>query len=499
MDDEGKSSIRTFFVPRQDIIIEDQIAGWETSKLKPVTFQFTPPANTELSDEIQIQFNAFGWMDPIQMWPVGNGTYEFKLFSPLNFSENIKYRFCRSLICGTIDAATNSESIGSFQATSEEQILSTTGTNWNHFLTQSDPTVVSTESTAPKTDGYFSAIELTDSFRPSWMAYYPSALDAIKGLNADTVILPYTWTFQSANPVWLTPNLARNPSVENIKQISSAAHERGLKVFLKPTVQFSPSTEEFWNEFGKTDDDWVVWFESITLFYRQSALLAQEIKAEGIILGDEQISQIISESESNSGLTGSYKTDAYEKWNEIFNIVKESGHLPIYLAFRYDDLQSYGGINFEGIDGVYLLDLGHITSEPADTRVYAEEIGRILDETLKPLLEGSETKIWLGLDFPSVSYSEAGCITYPTQCISPELFNYPAPEQPDIQISLQEQANLYNAALPEINRRDWISGIASRRFLVPGSYQDQSSSIRGKPAGDVAWYWFSQMNGNPVE
>jgi hypothetical protein len=116
-----------------------------------------------------------------------------------------------------------------------------------------------------------------------------------------------------------------------------------------------------------------------------------------------------------------------------------------------------------------------------------------------PLLAGTDLKVWVGLDFPSVSFPQNGCITYPGQCNSPEIFNFPAPQQPEIQISLPEQTNLYNAAIPEILRRDWISGISSRRFLVPGKYQDQSSSIRGKPAADVIWYWFSQLSGNPVE
>jgi hypothetical protein len=499
LDQKGNSPLRTFFVPRQDVIIEDQIVTWETPDFKPVTFQFTPPPNTEPNDAIQIQFNAFGWMEPLQMWPSGNGSYEYQLFSPLNFTENIKYRFCRSSICGTIDSETNGENIGSFQAASEVQVLQTSGTTWKHLSVNSEPTVVSTESTSPKPEGYISSIELTDSYRSSWLPYYPSALDSIKGLNANSVILPYTWTFQSDRPVWLSPNPASDPSVSNITQISTAAHEKGLKVYLKPTIQYSTSPEEFWNEFGKTDEDWIVWFESISRFYQQSALLAKQINAQGIILGDEQISQIITESENYGLLSGGYSSNSNEMWNGIFKIVKESSQLPTFLALQYDDIFRNGKVDFNDIDGIYLLNLGNIPLEPVETRVYAEKIGSLLDETLMPIFADTNLKLWIGLDFPSVSYSHSGCITYPTQCNSPGLFNFPAPEQPEIQISLQEQTNLYNAALPEINRRDWISGISSRRFLVTGSYQDQSSSIHGKPASDVIWYWYSQINGAPTE
>jgi len=495
-DKGGNSFIRTYFVPRQDAIVEDQIISWGTPNLEPVTFQFTPPKDTDANDVIQIQFNTFGWMDPIKMWPVRNGVYEFKLFSPLNFSESINYRFCRSLFCGTVLEIANSESIGAFQASTKAQILSTTNTRWIHLTKPSESTVVSTELSDPKSNSYLTSIELTDSFRPDWMPYYLAALDEIKALNANSVILPYSWTLQSADPVWLAPNLAHNPSVADIKQIASAAQERGLKVYLKPTIQFPDSADDFWSTFGKANEEWDIWFESVSNFYQKTALLAQQINADGIILGDEQTSQIIAESETITPLAGNYRSDSMGKWNQIFVKVKEISTLPLYLAIRFDDLQNSQVANFAGIDGIYLLDLGKNPENQQDARFYAEFVGNNLDEHIQPFLGEPNLKVWLGLDFPSVSYSQNGCITYPTQCNSPGIFNFPAPEQPEILISLQEQTNSYNAALPEINRRDWISGVSSRRFLVPGSYQDQSSSIRGKPAADVIWYWYAQMSGN---
>jgi len=498
-DVNGNSLIRTYFIPQQDSIVEDQIVSWETPKLEPVTFQFTPPKDTEANDVIQIQFNTFGWMDPLQMWPTGNGVYEFELFSPLNFSGDISYRFCRSLFCGTVAENTNSESIEAFAASTEPQILFTTNTKWIHFILPSESTVVSTEQSEPKPNKYITSIEITDSFRPAWMPYYPAALDAIKALNANTIILPYSWTFLSANPVWIAPNLARNPSVDDIKQITSTAQKKGLNVYLQPTIQFSNSSDEFWNEFGKSDEDWDVWFQSVSNLYLQSALLAKQINADGIILGDEQTSQIIAETDTITSLAGNYRSDSWGKWEEIFVKVKESSTLPLYLAMRFDDLQNSQIADFGNIEGFYLLNLGQFTENPEGTKFYAESISKKLDEIIQPLLVDTNLKVWVGLDFPSVSFSQTDCISYPTLCNSPEIFNFPAPEQPEIQFSLQEQTKMYNAALPEINRRDWISGISSRRFLIPAGLQDQSSSIRGKPAANVIWYWYSQMRGVPTE
>lgn len=81
----------------------------------------------------------------------------------------------------------------------------------------------------------------------------------------------------------------------------------------------------------------------------------------------------------------------------------------------------------------------------------------------------------------------------------PSVLDFPALLQPELTISLKEQSDLYNAALPEINRREWISGVSTRRYILVGNNQDQSSSIRGKPAADVIWYWYSTMLGIPTQ
>jgi hypothetical protein len=338
---------------------------------------------------IQIQFNAFGWMEPLQMWPVGDGSYEFTVFSPLNFSDKLNYRFCRSLICGTLDEDSNTESVTSFLATTEPQVFTSTNVKWSNIQVFTDPTVVSTETIDLNSDQYFSAIEFTDSFRATWMPYYSPALDVMKGLNANSVIIPYSWTFQSENPAWLTPNLARNPTIKDMQQIAILASEKGFKVYLHPTIQFSTSADDFWNTFGETKPDWETWFESISHFYQQTSLLAQQIQADGLIIGDEQLSPVMVESDALISLAGNYQTDSIDSWNGIFEKLRETSQVPLYLALKFDDLAKLQTLDFTSIDGLYLLDLGRISVEPAEATQYAEIIGRNLDEIVLPLLAGA--------------------------------------------------------------------------------------------------------------
>ncbi len=60
-------------------------------------------------------------------------------------------------------------------------------------------------------------------------------------------------------------------------------------------------------------------------------------------------------------------------------------------------------------------------------------------------------------------------------------------------VGLQSQANAYNAALNVINQRDWISGFVSRGYYPAAALQDNSASVRGKPAGEILKSWFTGM------
>jgi hypothetical protein len=60
-------------------------------------------------------------------------------------------------------------------------------------------------------------------------------------------------------------------------------------------------------------------------------------------------------------------------------------------------------------------------------------------------------------------------------------------------LDLQEQVDLYNATMQAVNSRSWINGVISGGFFSPAVLQDKSSSIHGKPASDVVWYWYHEF------
>ena len=49
--------------------------------------------------------------------------------------------------------------------------------------------------------------------------------------------------------------------------------------------------------------------------------------------------------------------------------------------------------------------------------------------------------------------------------------------------------------LSAINARTWIIGVVSRGFYPPAALQDKSTSVHGKPAADILWYWYPRLLG----
>jgi hypothetical protein len=495
----GKPVRHSIFIDRQDMTIEDSIAAWTTPNFNPITFKFTPPAGTPETDHIQIQFNTFGWMEPIAMWPAGDGTYEFLASNPLNFSAPVDYRFCRSEMCGTVDPSTGQEQIFSFEASEKDQELETAATQWTSWTTLTEPTIVTTEAITTKEADYKVGIELTGSYRPEWKNYIKNSLDSISGLNANTVIIPVTRTFRAVSPLWLDSDLSQDPPVEEIQNTVAYAREKGLRVYLMAQTQIPSSVEDFWNGFHQNHNSWDKWFEEISRFYVSTALLASNVKADGLIIGDEAISQVMSGSIPVQDIMNTYPDDGLQRWERILSDVNTAYSGEKWLALNYDDTQVETKLPIDSVTGVYVLNLGKISDTPGDAKTYTDLIAASLDNELEPFFTNTGKKAWIGLDFPSTDSAYQGCAFISGICRTPSILDFPLPPQPDVAMSLPQQSDLYNAAIPEINRRTWIEGISSRRFLTVGSRQDQSSSIRGKPASDIIWYWFASMTGKPVQ
>jgi hypothetical protein len=147
------------------------------------------------------------------------------------------------------------------------------------------------------------------------------------------------------------------------------------------------------------------------------------------------------------------------------------------------------------IDQVYVLWSAQLTgkdnsSSQADMTA---RMGQLLDQNLLPLKNTFKKPVILAINYASVAGSAAGCVKSNDKCLKLSTLDQPVPDNPDVQLDLKGQQDIYNAILVAINQRKWIDGIVSRGYYPPTVLQDKSSSIHGKPAADSLWYWYPRM------
>src|SRR3972149_5463524 len=83
-------------------MVEEQVVTWQSGASAPITFEVTLPPSTPAGDIVYIQFNPYGWTEPIPMWSAGGNTWKYKLYGPLDLN-SFFYRYCRNGQCGVAD------------------------------------------------------------------------------------------------------------------------------------------------------------------------------------------------------------------------------------------------------------------------------------------------------------------------------------------------------------------------------------------------------------
>ena len=163
-----------------------------------------------------------------------------------------------------------------------------------------------------------------------------------------------------------------------------------------------------------------------------------------------------------------------------FNLSNESENSLISLVDGYLITPS---INF--IDGDFVGDS------------YEETFGKYLDEELYLLYKQYQKPVFIGLDFPSIAGVQNGCINVEDQCLEFEVVNKLdlATVRNTFSVDFASQVELIHAAFSAINKTSWINGIISHGYNPQVAIMDHSSSVRGKPAIGVFWYWYPRLQG----
>jgi hypothetical protein len=501
---EGEFRLRRLIVPDKPEVVEDYVASWGNSSRGPVLFDLTVPAETPTTDLVSIQFNPYGWTEPVPMWFLGEDHWAYILYSPLEIFDRLGYRYCRSDQCGSADDALTpgNDSFGRLlEPTDGTQTIQEKVDDWAYFYPDLPPVNITSAEIRPR-QGYFMAgVEFQTNYEPSWIARMPVGLKEIQSMGANWLILPTTWTYTRQNPPVIEPISGNDPLWFDIEYMIERAHAFNLNVAVFPTPHFPQESEQWWAGAPLDFPWWQAWFDRYQDFILHHAELAQRQGAQALVLGGKWLNPALPGGVLGNGSPSGVPADVEVRWRSLIEKIRERYSGSLVWALPFPDGVDKPPPFLDSVDQIYVLwdmtPLARSKDAPeaeihTSAAQYMDDLKSFQVELGKPLV--------MGITYPSADGGLTGCIMDPMQsnpegCLNLDLLAPPNPDIPPISLDLQEQEQVYNAILVALNERDWIQGIVSRGYYPPVALQDKSTSVHGKPAGDILWYWYPRLSG----
>lgn len=494
----GEFVLREFIVPSQDAVVQDTVATWNAGKSSPILFEATVASNTPTSDIVSIQFNPYGWTEPIPMWPMGGNRWIYKLYGPINTLGNLHYRYCRVGQCGSADdlATAGDGAQGRAVETSlaPQDIQDSVG-EWA-WLGSTEPGTLVGADINPRPSGFVAGIEFQAGFRPNWAYYIPQSVQGVQALGANWLFFTPGWTYGAADPLALGIAPEHDPFWIDSTIMISQARAANLNVGIFPIPRFPNSASDFWSSAPRDEAWWQNWFEQYRAFAVHHADLASRTGSQALVLGGDWLDPALPGGTLADGSSSNMPADANLRWQAILGEVRQHFEGQIWWALPYAPARGQSPLEFlAAADGIYILwDAPLALEEGASNADLLNRAGQLLDTEVAPLASLVNKPVVLAIAYPSAQGVKTGCFSEGGNCLE-----WQALDQPNnpgaVAVDLEAQADVYEAILNAVNSRSYIAGIVSRGFYPPTLLQDKSASVHGKPAADLLWYWFPRLTG----
>lgn len=257
----------------------------------------------------------------------------------------------------------------------------------------------------------------------------------------------------------IMPDPQRSLPDETVRAILRRLRALGLQAFLRPMVDLHDGRWRGEITFA-TEDQRDAWFHSYERFLVHYAELAAQ---EGVAL-------------LSVGVELEQMVQHEHRWRELIARVREVYLGPLTYSANWDSFAQvpfWDALDYVGIDAYFDLD---VSPEPtvealrAAWQPWIRQIREFSSQVRKPIL-----------------FTEAGVRSVQGASRHPWDWTYQAP------ISLQEQANYYEAFFQVFWRQPWLDGIYLWAW-VPGRAgpEDPSYTIAGKPAASIVKRWYAQ-------
>ncbi len=492
-DENGQFVLRELTVPGSDVTIRDTVQTFTSPGSASVEIRVSAPAGTPTEDTLSIQFNPFSWMGSIPIQLQGNNQWNFNLSSPLNMVPQTSFRICRNDQCGVTDAEMNGLT-SAFSPSSTPQTISVNPTSWLWMDNQGVQPILPTQIPGKGAD-FIKGVEIDRNYEPRWQPYFDIGYQNIQKMNANWVFITPTWSFAtgSPSPIGILPG--KNPLWNDSSQQIQGAKSRQMMTAVFPSLHYlgsdlsneiSPLSKAQWEE-------WFTQYRSFLLFY---ADLASVNQADALVMGGSGASlslpDQIAVTDLNTADASNFSTG---HWLSLIADVRAHYKGRIFWALRYptgnDPLPGF----INQLDGFYLLWDGISGYTPTDTQ---ESItARIADQFSGSEIQNLDSQgkpVIVGLWIESAAGETIVCPEDGSGCKDVQSGGT---NQQIYQLDLQQQVNLYAAALEYFVNQTWVNGIVSRGCYPAAELLDPSASIHGKPASQTISAWFSGLSQNP--
>jgi hypothetical protein len=480
LNDEGWFNLRGMVVPAADTIVQDDVKTFIAEGTEPITFDVEIPSDTPLDDRVSIQFNPFGWMEPIPMMSAADNHWTFTVYNPINLVGNFTYRYCRNELCGFADdAATAGIDHPGRSLPADGRDIKDKVANWQALDEYAAPEMM--DAIIPYGTGEVTGIEISPEYSSDWGPHFAAAIKEIGATGANTIVLTPSWTCPDPATAYCDLSPATTPTWQQTYEQIWQAQQLGLSVFLYPQLRSSIGFDEWWQAAPRNGDWWTRWYIGYKRQMVNYADLAEQAGVKYLIVGGNWATPSLPGGVLSDGSSSGAPADSITYWMDIITAIRSHFSGKLIWEMNYpEDLAPLPPF-LSSVDIFYVTIDGPISASAAPSLTELQDgFAGIIDTSVYPLVEQYGKPVYIGIEYPSLVGSAEGCSATVGAC-------------GDIDLNIQTE--IYRAALTVVNYRDWLSGFISRGFYAPARLTDGSSSVHGKPAEDLLGYWFPHING----
>jgi Glycoside Hydrolase Family 113/Carboxypeptidase regulatory-like domain len=500
----GEVRLRQMIIPDTALELNDSVETWLAPNTQPIHFEVNVPANTPSDEHVSIQFNAgFGWFEPLPMSPVLNTglmTWSFDLTGPFSHLTALQYRYCRQEQCG---AADDTDTIGINPTGRLVNPSANPGTvtdevaSWAWLSSPNEPANILETQVAPRQDRFIAGAAFQPAYHPSWGPLLPDAINQVKNLSVNELILSPTWTFTNNTPPILETLPSQDmPLPELADIIKNNPLTPQFTIGLYPQPNFPMPVDQWWQQAPRNFTWWVSFFERYSNFILHHATLASNV-ATPLILGGDWLNPALPGGRLADGSPSNVPEDAEARWRSLIQQIRERYSGAIGWTLTYPDGLKNPPSFLDAVDQIYIIWSAPLATQPgASIEEMQAQAANILDQEILPFQQAVDKPVIIAISYPSIDQAAMGCIPVSGGgCLDYALLAQPNPDIPELNLNLQTQSNAYNAVFSAINERSWVAGYVAMGYYPPAVLQDKSISIHGKPASGVLWYWSQKYLG----